>query len=48
MPVNFPVLQEQDARRADFITTLGGCAKVGTSEAAGASTFGAIISCSPI
>jgi hypothetical protein len=46
-PVHFPVpWQEKDARRDDFITTFGGCDKVGTGEAAPASTFGPVVGCS--
>jgi len=48
-PVHFTVpWAEKDARRLPFVTTFGGCAKVGTFESSPASTFGPIIGCSPI
>ncbi|MDH3291173.1 MAG: RagB/SusD family nutrient uptake outer membrane protein [Gemmatimonadota bacterium] len=48
-PVHFVVpWQEKDTRRADFITAFGGCGKLGTGESTGSSTYGPIISCSPI
>ena len=47
-PVNFPVpWDEKDSRRAAFTTAVGGCARLGTPESAGASTYGPALSCNP-
>jgi len=38
---------EKDSRRAPFVTAVGGCTRLGTTESAGASTYGSAISCTP-